>query len=230
MDKGDKVPEGAESTKVKDPEMFMREAEAGNIVQESMNRIWKDVDEHPEIFDNVAARSILATTLDQVDRTSAGLLIAGTGGSIPLPSGLGDMINTALQNKALDKPTSDALKQYIADYKAMKDKAIVQQMEMQGGKIGRGSQQAFKAITKTARRQMDNLQQTQTDLMGKYPDSHANYTKAKPYAPKAGGAEGTVPGPGNAQHHYNSAKGEIFSNDGKTWYDGKGQQIGAAAK
>jgi hypothetical protein len=193
---GDKVPDNAESTEV-DGKTFMNEARAGNIVQKSMNKIAQDVDEHPEIFDNSAARNILATTLEQIDRTSAGMLIAGTGGNIPLPSGLGDMLNTALQNKALDAKTSRALKDYIADYKSAKDKVIVMQMEMQGGKIGRASAQAFKAIadqlpngatpdSTTAKRQLSNLFETHTDLMGKFPDRYQNYEKEKPYqaAPK----------------------------------------------
>ncbi len=190
---GDKVPDGAESTEV-DGKTFMNEARAGNIVQKSLNQIAKDVDEHPELFDNATARNIIATTLDQVDRTSAGLLIAGTGGTIPLPSGIGEMINTALQNNALDKKTAEAVKDYIADYKSMKDKVIVMQMEMQGGKIGRGSAQAFKAIadqipngatadSKTAQRQMKNLFTTQDDLMSKFPDRYQNYSKEKSYTP-----------------------------------------------
>lgn len=35
----------------------------------------------------------------------------------------------------------------------------------------------------------------------------------------------SVPGPGAAQFHYQGAKGEIFSNDGKTWYDRKGAPV-----
>jgi hypothetical protein len=192
---GDKVPEGAESTLIKDEKVFLNEAHAGNVIQQSMNHLHEDIAQHPEIFDNATARNILATTTEQIDRASAGLLIAGTGGSIPLPSGMGDMINTALQNKALDKNTSAALKQYIADYKAMKDKTLAIQMEMQGGKMGRGSAQAFKAIadqipngatpdSKTAKRQMDNLQETHNEFMGNYPETYGNYTKEKPY--KAG--------------------------------------------
>jgi hypothetical protein len=192
---GDKVPEGAESTLIKDEKVFLNEAHAGNVIQQSMNHLHEDIAQHPEIFDNATARNILATTTEQIDRASAGLLIAGTGGSIPLPSGMGDMINTALQNKALDKNTSAALKQYIADYKAMKDKTLAIQMEIQGGKMGRGSAQAFKAIadqipngatpdSKTAKRQMDNLQETHTEFMGNYPEQYGNYTKEKPY--KAG--------------------------------------------
>ena len=113
-----------------------------------------------------------------------------------MPSGLGDMINTALQNGALDKKTAMALKQYIADYKAMKDKGIVQQMEMQGGRIGRGSAQVFDSIVKqipggdtadstTAKRQIANLQATQDRLMKQYGDTD----KVQPYGMKGGGGQ-----------------------------------------
>ncbi len=206
---GDKVPADAEAAEV-DGKTFMNEARTANIVQKSMNSIAKDVDEHPELFDNATARNILATTLEQIDRTSAGLLIAGTGGTIPLPSGMGDMINTALQNNALDKKSAEALKNYVADYKSMKDKVIVMQMEMQGGKIGRGSAQAFKAIAdqlpngatpdaKTARRQLDNLFTTQKDLSDKFPERYQNYNKEKPYEFK-GGAGPEASTQGNAEH------------------------------
>jgi hypothetical protein len=36
----------------------------------------------------------------------------------------------------------------------------------------------------------------------------------------------SVPGPHNNKYHYNSSKGEIFSNDGKTWYDAQGNKVG----
>jgi hypothetical protein len=199
--KGGKVPKGADAEPIggdKDYALHQREAGAANIVQQSLNRVAQDIDEHPEIFDNAAARDIMATTLEQIDRASAGILVAGTGGSIPLPSGMGDMINTALQNSALDKKTAEALKQYIADYKAMKDKGIVQQMEMQGGRIGRGSQQVFSAIidqipngktpdSVTARRQIANMQATQDRLMKQYRDDG----KEQPYKFKSGTNTGT---------------------------------------
>jgi hypothetical protein len=200
--------------------VFLREAEASNIVQESLNKVAQDVHEHPEVFDNAAARSILATTLEQIDRQAMGLLVAGTGGQIPLPSGMGDMINTALQNKALDKKTGEALRNYIADYKSMKDKAIVQQMAMQGGKIGRSSNTALQAIinqipngstpdSKTAQRQLNNLQQTQDDLMKAYPNKYGSYEKAKPYI--ARGADGT---PVNAQVPVYAADGTTLIGHG----------------
>lgn len=47
---------------------------------------------------------------------------------------------------------------------------------------------------------------------------------------KPGGASGSwepnVPGPGTAKYHYAGKKGEIFSNDGQTWYDAQGNPIG----
>ena len=167
--RGNQLPPNAEALPIKDVEGYYNEAHMANIVQQSLNRLQDDLNSHPEIFDSAGARAILATSLEQIDRQSAGILVAGTGGSIPLPSGLGEMINTALQNKALDKNTANAVKQYIADYKARKDKAIVMQMEMQNGKIGRGAALQFKAITdqlpngatadaKTAQRQMHDIQ------------------------------------------------------------------------
>jgi len=106
------------------------------------------------------------------------------------------MINTALQNNALDKKTGEAVRNYIADYKNMKDKAIVMQMEMQGGKIGRSSQVALNAIinqipngstpdSKTAQQQVDNLQEQQDILMAKYPGKYQDYKKVEAYKAKA---------------------------------------------
>lgn len=37
---------------------------------------------------------------------------------------------------------------------------------------------------------------------------------------------GRAPSAGNAKFHYQSKQGEIFSNDGKTWYDDKGAKVG----
>jgi len=202
--KGNEVPEGVEATPIggeKEFAQYTAEAHISNIVQQSLNRVHQDIDEHPELFDNSTARNILATTLEQIDRASAGILVAGTGGSVPLPSGMGAMINTALQNKALNRTTADAVKQYIADYKAMKDKAISMQMEMQGGKIGRGAAQMFKSITdqipngetadsRTAHRQMEDLQQTQDELSKKY-GNYGDFKKIAPYKPLDRGESST---------------------------------------
>jgi hypothetical protein len=182
--RGTKVPNGVEGDPIGDEKSYaqhQREGKISNAVQQSFNRLAEDIDKHPEIFDNMAARGIMATTLEQMDRTAAGFLVAGTGGSIPLPSGLGDTINAALQNHALDDKTARALKDYIADYRGMKDMAVVMQMEMQGGKIGRGSQQVFQAIinqlpngstpdSQTAKRLIQNFQQKQNVILGEHED------------------------------------------------------------
>jgi hypothetical protein len=194
-DKLDSLPEGTEYTTVKDVAQLTGEGRAMNAVQDSLNDLHKDLEAHPEVFDNSVARGIIQTTTEQMNRASAGLLIAGTGGSVPIPSGFGDMINTALQNSTLDQKTSKAVKDYIADYKAMKDKAMVIQMMMQNGKMGRGGMQAFESIVNqlpggstpdsaTALRQMAALQRTTTGMMGKYPEEYGDYKKAKPYEGK----------------------------------------------
>ena len=38
--------------------------------------------------------------------------------------------------------------------------------------------------------------------------------------------EAAAPGPGSAKFHYAGGKGEIFSDDGKTWYDSAGKKVG----
>jgi hypothetical protein len=210
-DKLDDIPDNVDLVPTKDIGSLLGEGRAMNAVQDSMNAIHKDLDEHPEVFNNAAARAIVQTTTEQMNRAAAGILIAGTGGSIPLPSGLGDMINTALQNGALDDKTSKAVKNYIADYKAMKDKAMVIQMNMQNGKMGRGGQQAFSSIVDqmpggstpdnaTALRQMAALQKTSSGLMGKYPDDYADYKKSKPYAAK------NTPAPEGATNEVHKSK------------------------
>ena len=35
-----------------------------------------------------------------------------------------------------------------------------------------------------------------------------------------------VPSKSNSTYHYKNAKGEIFSNDGVSWYDASGKQVG----
>jgi hypothetical protein len=198
---GGKLPAGVEATEIKNPEQSEAILRSGNVVQQSLNNLHEDIEKHPEVFDNPTARNILATATEEINRASAGLLIAGTGGTIPLPSGLGHMIDTALQNKALDKNTSDAVKKYIADYKAMKDKALVMQMELQGGKIGRAGAQGFLSITaqipdgstpdsKTAKNQMINLQRSQDELTADYPETYKGFKKEKAY--------GTAPLPGSS--------------------------------
>jgi hypothetical protein len=229
-DKLDDLPEDAQLLPVKDLSGLLGEGRAMNAVQDSLNGLHKDLDEHPEVFDNAAARAIVQTTTEQMNRVAATMLIAGTGGAVPLPSGLGDMINTALQNNTLDAKTSKAVKDYIADYKAAKDKALTIQMQMQNGKMGRGGQQAFESIVNqfpggstpdsaTALRQMAALQKTASTLTSKYPEQYADYTKVKPYEPKSKAAE--IP--------QGTTHTGVSSVDGKTYYlDAQGRKLGPA--
>ena len=226
-DKLDELPEDAQLLPVKDIGSLLGEGRAMNAVQDSLNELHKDLDEHPEVFNNAAARGIVQTTTEQMNRVAATMLIAGTGGAIPLPSGMGDMINTALQNSALDDKTAKAVKDYIADYKAAKDKAMTIQMMMQNGKMGRGGQQAFESIVNqlpggstpdnaTALRQMSALQRTSSTLANKYPEEYGDYKKTKPYeaknAPAPTGATGEVVVDGKIVGHV------ITGADGKQKY------------
>jgi hypothetical protein len=193
--RGTKVPSGVDAEPIGDDKAYATHVQAGRtsgMVQTAFNRIAQNVDEHPELWDNATARNIMTTTLEQIDRASAGILVAGTGGQIPLPSGTGDIINNAMRNNLLDKKTASALSQYIADYKSMKDMAVVLQMEMQNGRVGRGAQEVFKAITNQvpngstansteARRQASDLQSKQDVLAGQYRDED----KIQPYKMKS---------------------------------------------
>jgi hypothetical protein len=219
---GDKVPQDAESTKINNVEQYVGEARAGNVVQKNLNLIAQDVHDHPELWDSPELRNILATATEDINRASAGILIAGTGGSIPIPAGLGHMINTYLEKFPADKKGSEALRQYIADYKAMKDKALVMQMEIQNGKIGRAGAQGFLSITnqipdgdtpdsKTALRQVGNLQLTQSGLMQKYPDKYQDFVKEHPYEPKESPKESSQ---GESKGHVILYKGSKYQYKG----------------
>jgi hypothetical protein len=224
-DKLDELPEDAQLLPVKDMSSLLGEARSMNAVQDSLNELHKDLHDHPEVFDNAVARGIVQTTTEQMNRASAGLLIAGTGGSVPIPSGFGDTINTYLQNHALDDKTAKAVKDYIADYKAAKDKALVVQMAMQNGKMGRGGQQAFESIINqfpggstpdnaTALRQMAALQRTTSGLTSKYPDKYADFTKTEPYALEEKEPEGTAAGERKSTEHKAAAKPSAKTNNG----------------
>jgi hypothetical protein len=192
---GDKMPDGAEPTPIKDAQALVGEARTANIIQVSMNKLAQDVDEHPEVFDNAKLRGILATATEGDGPKNIGLLVAGTGGSLTAPAGLNKIIDTFLEGHAVQGEDKTALKNYIADYINMKDKAMTLQMEMQNGKIGRGNAQAFQSIVSqipggatldstTAKRQLKNLQDTQSEMMAKYPEEYGNYKKEKPYVSK----------------------------------------------
>jgi hypothetical protein len=184
---GDKVPPGVDALPVKDPQTYMSEAENGNIVQKSFSKLAKD---DLSIFDNGAARAVLATALSDEGARSIGLLVAGTGGSITMPSGSGKIIDQFLENHApgMDERTKRAVKDYIADYWAIKDKMLMVQMQMQNGKMGRGNKAYFDAMVSQipgpgtadstmARRQLGDFNETLTELKKRYPDKFGGYKK-----------------------------------------------------
>jgi hypothetical protein len=198
----DELPEDAQLLPVKDISALMGEARSMNAVQDSMNELHKDLHDHPEVFDNGKARAVVQAATNDMN-IQFGALVAGTGGSVSIPKFVTDMINTGVQNNALDDKTARAVKNYIADYKAMKDKAMVIQMAMQNGKMGRGGQQAFASIVNqvpggttadnvSALRQMAAIQRVLSGLNSKYPEEYADYKKTEPYALEEAAPEGTA--------------------------------------
>jgi hypothetical protein len=211
---GDKVPPGADALPVKDPQTFMSEAENANIVQKSFGKLAKD---DLSIFDNSAARAVLATATSEEGARSMGLLVAGTGGSITLPAGTGKIIDQFLENHApgMDDKTRRAVKDYIADYWAIKDKMLMVQMQMQNGKMGRGNKAYFDAMvsqipgagtadSQMARRQLADFNETLTELKKRYPDKFGAYRKAADLKSEefGGGADSGAPPPGARVRDY----------------------------
>lgn len=145
--KGKEIPnlDSVETEEIKDPTALINKGRAENAATLSFNQIAKNVHEHPEIFDNGVARNVLLAATDDMD-IQAGALVGGAGGSVHVPKAFTDAITTALQNHSLDQKTADAVKQYVADYKSMKDKAMVIQMGLQNGKMGRATAAAFQAV------------------------------------------------------------------------------------
>jgi hypothetical protein len=223
MATGDKVPEGVDKTAVKDPQAVVTEGRSANIVQQSLNRVTQDVTEHPEMFDNNTTRDVITESTAEIDRAAAL--------GVSVPASIMEKINIRSQNSISNVHDREHVQQYIADYKAMKDKALVMQMEMQGGKMGRGSAAAFQSIisqipgpgtasSKQALRQLEDLQQTQNELMKKYPEKYGNYTKTHPWAAKGNVASSaprstdTLPSAGSSASGYK--EGAVMKdNDGK---------------
>jgi hypothetical protein len=196
---GDKVPPGADALPVKDPQMFIGEAENANIVQKSFAKLAKDDD--LSIFSDAKARTVLATALSEEGARTMGLLVAGTGGSIAMPAGSGKIIDQILENNAVPQNLRRAVKDYIADYWAMKDKMLMVQMAMQQGKMGRGNKAYFDAMVsqlpgpgtadeQMARRQLADFNETLTELKKRYPDKFGDYRKEPDLKPEQFGSSG----------------------------------------
>lgn len=208
--KGKDIPDDAQNREeIKNPEALANEGHAMNAVVKSTNQLAQDVYAHPEIWENAVARNLLLAATKDMD-VQVGALVGGTGGSVKIPESFTKAITTALQNNALDKATGKALKDYIADYKAVKDKGMTIQMDLQNGKAGRAGAQMVDLINnqfpngetpdaETARRQIQNFNGMTGELLTKFPDEYGTYTKEKIWQPPkeatAGGGGGNNPFP-----------------------------------
>lgn len=174
--RGDKVPSTADATLIKDPQAFQSEARNADIITKSFNHL---VNDDHRIFDDPKARAVLATALDDRQAQEMGLMVAGTGGTLSLPSGSGKIIDQLLENHAVPETLRRSVKDYIVDYWAMKDKLMMVQMEMQNGKMGKGNQAYFQAMVSQlpgpatsdstmARRSLSDLSETLNGLRGTY--------------------------------------------------------------
>jgi len=194
---GDKVPGDAEGViPVTDVKSYIESAENTNLVQTSLNQLSKN---NMAIFDDPKARATLTTALDEGQARSIGFLIAGTGGSLSLPSGSGHIIDQFLENNAVPQNLRRDVKNYIVDYYSMKDKLIALQMAMQHDRMGRGQQAVIQAMfnqlpgpstadSDMAKRALGNLQGFLEGIKDRYPEQYGKYKKA------AAGIAGTESG------------------------------------
>lgn len=192
---GDKLPKDADAVyPIKDPKSELGAAKAMNLVQTSFTNLAK---QNQKIFDNPAARMVLTTALDDQKARSMGILVAGTGGSLTLPSGSGHIIDQLLENNAVPKDLRSDVKKYIVAHYAMKDKLITLQMALQGGKIGRGAfatiQPMFNQIpgittadSAMADEQLHTMQQFISGAKSNWPDKYGTYEKEPDYDFKGG--------------------------------------------
>jgi hypothetical protein len=199
MVSGDSVPEGAETTKIKDKEAFIKEAEQSNIIQTSINHL-----NHSDlsIFDSDDARAILSVAL--ADNSS--MDVSAGPAAVRPPEALEAQAKKYMQNNGtnLDAKTRQKVQDYIADYWGAKDKLLMVQMQMQNGKIGRGNKAYFDALLAQlpgantankaqAQRQLSNFKETLDALRTKYPDKYGAYSKVP--STSVSGATTRVTGP-----------------------------------
>jgi hypothetical protein len=183
---GNKIPKGANVMyELKNPELAVKGARNMNIVQNSFGKL---ASHKPEMFDDPATRSIITTSLDENKARSMGILVAGTGGSLTMPSGAGKIIDQLLQNNAVPQKYRQDTKDFIVDYYSMKDKMLALQQNLQGGKIGRLNAPALEAMfnqlpgVNTAdssmfRRQVANLKSFIDDAREDIPDEYGTFKK-----------------------------------------------------
>ncbi len=194
---GNKIPKGSQVMyEVKNPELAVKGARTMNIVQNSFGKL---ASHKAEMFDDPATRSVLTTSLDENKARSIGILVAGTGGSLTMPSGAGKIIDQLLQNNAVPQQYRREAKDFVTDYYSMKDKMLALQQNLQGGKIGRLNAPALEAMfnqlpgVNTAdssmfRRQVANLKSFIDDAREDIPDEYGTFKKSE-----SGGAGGGIP-------------------------------------
>ena len=195
--RGDKIPAGTETTEIKNPQQELANAHAGNVIQDSLNKLHKDIDDAPVIFDDAAARAVLATATDSGKAAKLGLYVPGVGGvGITAPAGSSKAIDALLENNAIHGDEAKALKRYISDYIYAKEQAGKMLIEGQGGKMGRMNALAYSALIEQlpgggtpnsaeAIHRMQNLETQHAEFSSQYPDKYDNFTKVKPYAGKS---------------------------------------------
>jgi hypothetical protein len=70
------------------------------------------------------------------------------------------------------------------------------------------------------------INQAQSLMASKRDALQQQYNAGKQGKPNFG-SQSNTPGPGTAKFHYQGKNGEIFSDDGKNWFDGNGKKIGS---
>jgi hypothetical protein len=241
--KGNQVPAGTEAEEVKDLTVQMANARAGNVIQDSLNKLRKDIDDAPVIFDDAAARSVLATATDSGKAAKLGLYVPGLGGiGITAPAGSSKAIDALLENNAIHGDEAKALKNYISDYIYAKEQAGKMLIEGQGGKMGRMNSLAYSALidqipgggtpdSTEARHRMDNLQAQHSEFANNIPDKYDNFVKTKPYegsGAKPAGANAAQPANASYVYHQdNDPKKPVvgYAVDGK-YVDAAGYKAG----
>jgi hypothetical protein len=201
------VPKDAEGvSQIKDIASNVGVAKNTNLVQKSFNKL---AAHDLTMFDNPAARSVLATALDEGHANHLGILVAGTGGSITMPSGASHIIDQLLENNAVPKKYQREVKDFVVDYYSMKDKLITLQMGIQGNKLGRTMLPLIQALyaqlpgpttadSTMAKRQLANLQEFASGVKSHFPDTYGSYKKEPDYEfpkePKSSRLRESVPG------------------------------------
>jgi hypothetical protein len=196
---GDKVPKDAEGVvKVKDLQLRMNSAKNMNLVQDSFNDL---ANTDLKMFDDAKTRAVITTALDPAKAQHAGLLVAGTGGSLTLPSGSGKIIDQFLENNAIPKQNQREAKDFLVHYYAFKDKLSTLQMSIQNDRLGRTMAPIIDAMygqmpgpntadSGMAGEQLKVLQKFITHAKDNYPDSYGSYKKSPDWTPKTSTSKG----------------------------------------